>query len=80
MRTNTMELRVFGKLSDIVPVRSIDVPAGFTVWQVRGQLEATYPSLRNLSYRIAVDHILENEDRVLDGCHVLALLPPFSGG
>lgn len=80
MHTNTLELRVFGKLLDIVPARSIEVPGGYTLLQVRSQLEATYPSLRGLSYRIAVDHVLENEDRVLDGCQVLALLPPFSGG
>lgn len=80
MSTNSHELRVFGNLADHVSAHVLEVPADATVAQVRTLLESHYPGLREVTYRIAVDHLMADDHQVLHASQVIALLPPFSGG
>ncbi len=80
MPTITIELRVFGKLTDILPDGRLELPIGTSVSALRAILEREHPALRDTSYRVAVDHLLAPADHILAGQPVVALLPPFSGG
>ena len=82
MTDMTIIVRYFGLLAEHTGhgEERLQFPAGTTVLQVRGSLCEKHPALRDLKYRIAVDTALCTDDKVIDGCTELALLPPFAGG
>ncbi|MBK9193471.1 MAG: hypothetical protein IPO17_00480 [Flavobacteriales bacterium] len=47
---------------------------------LKHQLETRIPDLDKLSYALAVDRVIVNDDRPLIGTEEIALLPPFAGG
>lgn len=77
-----MEVNIlaFGKIADITARSAWKMEGVRSSSDLREQLEAQYPALRDMRYQIAVDKkIVNSETQLTDGTEV-ALLPPFSGG
>jgi molybdopterin synthase sulfur carrier subunit len=51
-----------------------------TVSDLRNQLEKTYPKLKSIDYRIAVNQTLVESNYSIQADSEVALLPPFAGG
>jgi molybdopterin synthase sulfur carrier subunit len=61
--------------------QTMELSEGATVLELKGQLEATYPSLKSLrSYMIAVNDEYAEDDLVLHANDEIAVIPPVSGG
>lgn len=74
-------IHYFGQVTDHTQKQSeeFDV-AGITVRDLRTRILGAYPSLGNVSYQVAVDQQIRNEDHVISESAEIALLPQFSGG
>lgn len=48
--------------------------------ELRGLIYKDYPSLAECRFRIAVNGVIETENKKLKGDEEVALLPPFAGG
>ena len=75
-------IKPFGIAREIMGGREIRLEtAGGTVGELRNELVATYPRLRDLrSLFIAVNLAYVNDDVVLSETDEIALIPPVSGG
>jgi molybdopterin converting factor small subunit len=51
-----------------------------TIQELKNALIVLYPKLDNMSFKIAVNQSIVNNDYVLMGNEEVALLPPFAGG
>ena len=71
---------VFGRLTDIVGKQPLTVQEAVDTDQLVQQLQRLYPALIDAPYIIAVDKQLINSNTVLTGNNTVALLPPFAGG
>ncbi|MEQ1745017.1 MAG: MoaD/ThiS family protein [Saprospiraceae bacterium] len=72
---------VFGKLTEILPQQHLELAdEPTTVGTVRARLEAQFPALKSMRYRMAVDKKMATDDTPLTENAEVALLPPFSGG
>ncbi|HEY0976668.1 MAG TPA: MoaD/ThiS family protein [Flavobacteriales bacterium] len=74
-----MRVMLFGVLAERAGTDRVEVEAT-SVDALRRELEQRIPGLPRLSYAIAVDRVLVNDDRALSGNEEIALLPPFAGG
>jgi sulfur-carrier protein len=77
-----MEVNIltFGKIADITASKTIQLQDITSTATLREKLEATYPALRGMSYKIAIDKkVISTETAIHEGAEI-ALLPPFSGG
>ena len=77
-----MEINVlaFGQLADIISRTPWKMQGVKSTDELRRQLEADYPALQGMSYKIAVNKKITASDTVLDDQAEVALLPPYSGG
>ncbi|WP_347069951.1 MoaD/ThiS family protein [Flavobacterium sp. WV_118_3] len=75
-----MAIRIFGKLNDIVNKPfAVDYPVSLGTFKTI--LHQHFPELRSISFQIAIDQQMnENETLLLTEDSEIALLPPFSGG
>lgn len=74
-----MEVKLFGMIAEKAGAATIQVDAG-GVHELQRALEERINGLAQLSYAIAVDRRIVNEDKPLNGTEDVALLPPFAGG
>ena len=74
-----MKVLLFGMIAEKAGAASLEVSATSTT-ALRRQLETRIPDLDKLSYALAVDRVIVNDDRPLIGTEEIALLPPFAGG
>ncbi|MCU0415714.1 MAG: MoaD/ThiS family protein [Cytophagaceae bacterium] len=73
-------VKTFGKITDILPEGTVELPMGSTVAEIRVLLHQLYPALQTLTYKIAVNARLSEETIQVQEGDTLALLPPYSGG
>jgi molybdopterin converting factor small subunit len=75
-----IQLLAFGKIAEMIHSDTLTLPDGSCVADFKKILETADSRLQNMSYRIAVNKEIANDEVPLsEGCEV-ALLPPFSGG
>lgn len=77
---STIELRVFGSLTDILGQEPSLMEPVADLYSLREILLQKYPALKNAPFRIAVNEELITGNVELQPGDVVALLPPFSGG
>ena len=77
-----MEIKIlfFGELATIVDAKEILVQNMKDTVSLNEHILAKYPSLKNKTYRIALNRELVSERRDLKDGDEIALLPPFAGG
>jgi sulfur-carrier protein len=51
-----------------------------SVASLKEEMEATYTSLKNIHYRIAVNQTLSGLETTINNNDIIAFLPPFAGG
>ena len=76
------ELICFGMIAEWAggPRQQLTLPQGSCVADLRKAVQERWPQLANITYQVAVDQRLANEDTVLESAREIALLPPFAGG
>lgn len=74
-----MKVLLFGMIAEKAGAATLELAATSTA-ALKRQLETRIPDLSNLSYALAVDRVIVNDDRPLNGTEEIALLPPFAGG
>jgi molybdopterin synthase sulfur carrier subunit len=70
----------FGRIADHLSVMELDIPEGMTTGALKAYLFSEHQSLNTLSFSIAVDKKIREDDFVIHAPCDIALLPPFSGG
>lgn len=74
------ELKIFGKLSEILPSR-LDITFPTTLKALKNNLYTSFPELKNHTFTIAVRQKITQQDRdIIIPEDEIALMPPFSGG
>lgn len=75
-------LKYFGMIAEALAKQEeeLAVEQSQTVSDLRNQLEKTYPKLKSIDYRIAVNQNLVESDHIIKQDSEVALLPPFAGG
>lgn len=71
---------LFGAVADIVGKSNFVMPTPSSTDELKEQLEADYPALKNISYVVAVNKQMVTASTALEPNATVALLPPFSGG
>lgn len=76
-----IKLLYFAQISEKVGKSSEEIEfRGSNTEDLMKQLYAKYPKLEGLTFKIAVDQVLINENTDLKNGDEVALLPPFAGG
>lgn len=75
-----MDILVFGQLREVLGNSIVPVEQALDSDQLLAQLMEQYPSLKNYTFRIAVEGKMINGNVPLVPGMSIALLPPFSGG
>ena len=75
-----MTLRVFGKLKEIITDHTQLENNFDNIGALKSHLEDQYPILSNMSYIIAIDKVICDDDATMMSDSEIALMPPFSGG
>ena len=70
----------FGYLTDVLGKSSLTLQNIPNTDQLRLQLQRLYPALKDIQYLMAVDKDIVTENTQLQDNHMIALLPPYSGG
>lgn len=75
------EVRVlyFGAAEEVTGKSEETIMAGDTA-SLRNLLISTYPALKQIPFRMALNRILLKEDSVLQKNDIIAIMPPFQGG
>ena len=79
----TIKILLFGITSDLLETSSLnfEVENNCLVESLKNELLIKYPQLKNInSYAIAVNENYANDDLILKGNDVVAIIPPVSGG
>ncbi len=75
-----MAIRIFGNLNEVVNEPFV-VTYPVSVGAFKAILQQHFPELRSMSFQIAIDRQMnEDETLLLTENNEIALLPPFSGG
>ncbi len=74
-----MEVLLFGMIAEKAGADRIQVDVS-TLDQLRAQLTSRVEGLDRMSYAIAVDRRLVQNDMPFIGTEEIAVLPPFAGG
>ena len=76
----SVQVLIFGQLTDIVGNSMIELPTVKDSNELQRVLIEKYPALANSKYRIAINKQLISENININDSNTIALLPPFSGG
>jgi sulfur-carrier protein len=74
-----MKVLLFGSIAELAKTHEVSTSALSTT-AVKQELEARIAGLNKMSYAIAVDRVIVQDDKPLTGNEEIALLPPFAGG
>lgn len=69
----------FGAAAEIAGKPTEEYLADDTL-SLRKQVEDRYPMMKQISFRLALNKTLLNNDTILKDNDIVAILPPFSGG
>ena len=76
----TINILVFGQLTDIIKQSSFSVADVKTTKELVENLTTRYPELKTAVFTIAVNKKVISGNSELHDSDTVALLPPFSGG
>lgn len=81
MNLSLLKTATFGLIKEKIGFDSFDlITSSRTLKELDTSLVAHYPSLKDITYRIAVNQTFERPGYILKSSDVVALLPPFAGG
>lgn len=75
-----MKILFFGQLSDITGEATKIVANSSDINSLQESLYNEFPTLKNATFRVAVNNKIVNENLVLTDTDEIAFLPPFAGG
>ena len=77
-----MEVKIlaFGQIVEIIGQSELDFLAVYSTNEVYNKLISEYPELAKITFAMAVNKVLINENSNLKDGDIVALMPPFSGG
>jgi molybdopterin synthase sulfur carrier subunit len=76
-----LTIHYFGMIAELTGTAKADFElSGNDVSELKEQLEKTFPALRGMSYKIAVNQKLALSKTQINQQDELAVLPPFAGG
>lgn len=77
-----MKIKVltFGKINETIPNHELEIEDEMTTDNLVALLESSYPSLKNNTYKLAINNAIIHQNMSLKPNDEIALLPPFSGG
>lgn len=71
----------FGQIEDIIGNKEVNwITKARSISELNSELQNLYPSLKNISYSIALNQKITSVDEPLNINDTIALLPPFAGG
>jgi len=76
----SVKVITFGRIRDLTGSDDILFPEVKDTDQLIQELNAKFPGLTGSPYIIAVDKEVISKNTALTGEHIVALLPPYSGG
>ena len=79
MITAAVTVLFFGAAREVTGKEAEGYKTGDTA-ELRKQILERYPGLGQISFRLALNRVLLNEDTGLKGNDIIAILPPFEGG
>jgi molybdopterin synthase sulfur carrier subunit len=79
---STMHIGIvsFGKISEFIGNQKVEIPGLSNSDELKVYLEETYPKLKNLKYRLALNNKLVHKNLPVADNDTVAIMPPFSGG
>jgi sulfur-carrier protein len=80
MKSMTVNIRLFGPLTDITGRSSVSIDQVKDTDEAIGKLHQLYPPLQQSPYLIAVDKEIIHHNTPLANGATMALLPPYAGG
>jgi len=75
-----IELISFGKISEIIGNRSLEVTGVTSTDELIGFLEKIFPELAGVKYKLALNKTLVQSNIDIKEQDIIAIMPPFSGG
>lgn len=75
-----IELISFGKVSEIIKNQKIEFSGTCDTDGVKSYLEKSYPRLKNINYKLALNNKFLQENSQIADNDIIAIMPPFSGG
>ena len=76
-----VKIKYFGMIEEVTRISEETREVGsISAEELRSLLEKEYEGLETLTYRIAVNGQLDQEENMIPEGAELALLPPFAGG
>ena len=75
-----IHLKAFGMLAEKMGTDSLEIENPGSSEELKQQLLAQFPELKDMTFRMALDRKLLQADTDISQGQEIALLPPFSGG
>ncbi|MGB0402825.1 MAG: MoaD/ThiS family protein [Salibacteraceae bacterium] len=77
-----LEIKYFGQVVEATnkEFETREIPASTSVTGLKHALESFYPKLEKVTYSIAVNQSMVNDEWVIENDCEIAVLPPFAGG
>lgn len=77
-----VKMLYFAQVAEKLGITSeiIELDENHTTTDLIKTLELRYPELTKLTYKLAVDQVLIQDEKILSEGYEIALLPPFAGG
>lgn len=77
---NYIRLKVFGMLAEKIGADSLEIENPGSSAVLHHHLLERFPALKGLTFRMALDRKIIQEETDISAGQEIALLPPFSGG
>lgn len=77
---NYIRLKVFGMLAEKIGADSLEIENLGSSAVLHHHLLERFPALKGLTFRMALDRKIIQEETDISAGQEIALLPPFSGG
>ena len=75
-----IEIISFGRIAEFIPQQRINVGGIRDTNALKRHLEATFPMLAEIKYKLALNKHMIHENLLIEDNDTLAIMPPFSGG
>ena len=75
-----MKILLFGIITDITGKDELNLTGFKDTNELDQKMQNDFPGLKKVTYRIAVNKELINENTLLKESYEVAFLPPFAGG
>ena len=75
-----LKIRTFGKFTEIITDKYLELEDHFDTDHLRIELEKKYPTFKNSKCFLVVDNKMVLENTLLNEHSAVDIMPPFSGG